>query len=173
MNEIRRITVLDCPIDSATMEQTVSRCVGWQHDPHRRPRTLITVNAAIVVNMRQDEPLRRAVEAGDLIVPDGMPVVWASRLLGKPLVERVAGVDLMARLLEVASQHHWRVFLLGALTVGVGRRGAFVGMAIGASVMLAVKSLTPVNWQWYVLIGSLTTFAAGVAASRLLDSSDA
>jgi N-acetylglucosaminyldiphosphoundecaprenol N-acetyl-beta-D-mannosaminyltransferase len=114
MNEIRRITVLDCPIDSATMEQTVSRCVGWQHDPHRRPRTLITVNAAIVVTMRQDEPLRRAVEAGDLIVPDGMPVVWASRLLGKPLVERVAGVDLMARLLEVASQHQWRVFLLGA-----------------------------------------------------------
>ena len=65
------------------------------------------------------------------------------------------------------------VFLLGALTVGVGRRGAFVGMAIGASVMLAVKTLTPVNWQWYVLIGSLTTFAAGVAASRLLDPRDA
>lgn len=61
------------------------------------------------------------------------------------------------------------VFLLGTFTGGVGRRGAFVGMAVGASVMLAVKLLTPVNWQWYVLIGSLTTLAAGAAASRLLD----
>jgi solute:Na+ symporter, SSS family len=65
------------------------------------------------------------------------------------------------------------VFLLGALTTAVGRRGAFAGMATGAAVMLAVKTLTPVNWQWYVLIGSLTTFAAGVAASRLLDTRDA
>jgi hypothetical protein len=46
-------------------------------------------------------------------------------------------------------------------------------MATGAAVMLAIKIATPVNWQWYVLIGSLTTFAAGVAASRLLDTRDA
>ena len=61
------------------------------------------------------------------------------------------------------------VFLLGTFTTGVQRRGAFVGMAIGAAVMLAVKLLTPIHWQWYVLIGSLTTFTAGVLASRVLD----
>jgi N-acetylglucosaminyldiphosphoundecaprenol N-acetyl-beta-D-mannosaminyltransferase len=86
----------------------------WQRDPHRCSHTLITVNAAIVVNMRQEPPLRQAVEAGDLIVPDGMPVVWASRLVGTSLAARVAGVDLMARLLEVASEQKWRVFFLGA-----------------------------------------------------------
>ncbi len=114
MSDIRRITFLDCPIDSATMEQTVDSCLRWQRDARRQSHTLLTVNAAIVVNMRQDEPLRRAVAAGDLIVPDGMPVVWASRLLGLPLAARVAGVDLMARLLEVASEQEWRVFFLGA-----------------------------------------------------------
>ena len=61
------------------------------------------------------------------------------------------------------------VFLLGTFTIVVGRRGAFAGMAIGALVMLAVRVLTPINWQWYVLIGSLATLAAGVAASRVLD----
>ena len=55
------------------------------------------------------------------------------------------------------------VFLLGHVHHGVQRRGAFVGMATGAAVMLAVKLLTPIHWQWYVLIGSLTTFTAGVA----------
>jgi SSS family solute:Na+ symporter len=61
------------------------------------------------------------------------------------------------------------VFLLGTFTRDVQRRGAFAGMAVGAAVMLVVKLFTPINWQWYVLIGSLTTFAVGVAASRLLD----
>jgi SSS family solute:Na+ symporter len=61
------------------------------------------------------------------------------------------------------------VFLLGTFTVGVRRGGAFAGMAIGAAVMLAVKLFSPVNWQWYVLIGSLTTFLSGLAASRVFD----
>ena len=60
------------------------------------------------------------------------------------------------------------VFLLGTFTVIVGRRGAFVGMALGAFVMLAVRVLTAVNWQWYVLIGSMATLAAGVAVSRIV-----
>ncbi len=60
------------------------------------------------------------------------------------------------------------VFLLGTFTVAVGRRGAFAGMAIGATVMLAVRVLTPVNWQWYVLIGSIATLLAGIAVSRVL-----
>ena len=59
------------------------------------------------------------------------------------------------------------VFLLGTFT-RVGRRGAFTGMAVGAAVMLAVKLLTSVNWQWYVLIGSIATFATGVLASKAL-----
>jgi solute:Na+ symporter, SSS family len=62
------------------------------------------------------------------------------------------------------------VFLLGTFTTGVRQRGAFVGMATGAAVMLAVKLFTPVSWQWYVLIGSLTTYLAGAVASRALDS---
>lgn len=60
------------------------------------------------------------------------------------------------------------VFLLGTFTVAVGRRGAFAGMAMGATVMLAVRVLTPVNWQWYVLIGSIATLLAGIAVSRVL-----
>ena len=50
--------------------------------------------------MRRDAELRDACRRGDLIVPDGMPVVWTARLAGVPLPERVAGVDLMAGLLQ-------------------------------------------------------------------------
>jgi SSS family transporter len=63
------------------------------------------------------------------------------------------------------------VFLLGTFAPRVGQRAAFAGIAFGTSVMLAVKLLTAVNWQWYVLIGSLTTLAAGTLASRLMPAS--
>lgn len=72
------------------------------------------VNAAKVVNMRRDAALREAVLTSDLILADGIAVVWASRVLGAPLPERVAGIDLMTRLLELADRRELRVFLLGA-----------------------------------------------------------
>ncbi len=57
------------------------------------------------------------------------------------------------------------VFFLGTFTKRVGQMAAFVGILLGVSVMLYVKLRTGVSWQWYVLIGSLTTFAVGCLAS--------
>ncbi len=60
------------------------------------------------------------------------------------------------------------VFFLGTFTSRVGQRAAFAAIGGGATIMLAVKLKTAVSWQWYVLIGSLATFAIGVAASFFL-----
>jgi solute:Na+ symporter, SSS family len=61
------------------------------------------------------------------------------------------------------------VFLLGTLTSRVQQRAALAGIIIGASLMLGVKLFTPVSWQWYVLIGSTTTFLSGWLISLLLE----
>jgi SSS family transporter len=62
------------------------------------------------------------------------------------------------------------VFLLGTFTARAGQRAAFTGVLVGALVMLAVKLFTPVSWQWYVLIGSLTTWGtAALAAAAGID----
>jgi Na+/proline symporter len=60
------------------------------------------------------------------------------------------------------------VFLLGTFTSRVGQRAAFAGILAGAALMLAVKLQTTVSWQWYVLIGSVTTFAAGWLISQVI-----
>ncbi len=109
----RRLEVVGCPFDPVTMESAVARCVEWCRGP-RAPHTVITANAAILCMMRRDPELRDACRRGDLIVADGMPVVWTSRLAGSPLPERVAGVDLMTRLLEAGDRNHLRVYFLGA-----------------------------------------------------------
>lgn len=105
--------LLDCAFDRMTLPDAVERCVQWCLAP-RAPHTVITVNAAILCMMRSDPELRESCRSGDLIVADGMPVVWTSRLAGLPLPERVAGVDLMGELLEAASQKRLSVYFLGA-----------------------------------------------------------
>lgn len=72
------------------------------------------VNAAKIVNMRRSPLLTADVLASDVVLADGMSVVWASRLLGRPLPERVAGIDLMHGLLGLASRKAYRVYCLGA-----------------------------------------------------------
>jgi N-acetylglucosaminyldiphosphoundecaprenol N-acetyl-beta-D-mannosaminyltransferase len=64
--------------------------------------------------MRHDTAMRQACESADLVVADGVPLVWASRLLRGPLPSRVAGVDLMQALLAAAAQEQRRVYFLGA-----------------------------------------------------------
>ena len=72
------------------------------------------VNAAKVVNMDRDRLLQEDVLSSDIILADGISIVWASQLLGRPLPERVAGIDLMHGMLERGKQHGYRVFCLGA-----------------------------------------------------------
>jgi N-acetylglucosaminyldiphosphoundecaprenol N-acetyl-beta-D-mannosaminyltransferase len=71
------------------------------------------VNAAKIVALRQDRDLRNDIISSDLILADGMSVVWASRLLGRPLPERLAGIDLMLGMLERGSRLGYRLFCLG------------------------------------------------------------
>jgi len=108
-----RPELLSLPFDRETMRSAVRRCLSWCAAP-RAPHTVVTANAAILCLMRRDPALREACSAGDLIVADGMSVVWALRAAGSPVPERVAGVDLMARLLEEGSSLRLSAYFLGA-----------------------------------------------------------
>lgn len=107
-----RITMMGCQVDNLTMEETLHTIDGFIRSG--RPHQHVVVNVDKLVKAAQDPELRRIINECALINVDGMPVVWASRLLGKPLKERVAGVDLFEALMQRASRTGWRVFLLGA-----------------------------------------------------------
>ena len=107
-----RITMMGCEMDNLTMEETLQRVEGFIASGH--PHQHVVVNVDKLVKASTDPELRRIINECALINVDGMPVVWASRLLGKPIKERVAGVDLFEALMQRAAGKGWRVFLLGA-----------------------------------------------------------
>lgn len=107
-----RAVVLGCTIDRLDMPRTVDRCE--ELIAARDFAQHVSINAAKIVSMQQDEELRRIIERCELVSADGQAVVWASRLLGDPLPSRVAGVDLMQELLARAELRGFRVYLLGA-----------------------------------------------------------
>jgi N-acetylglucosaminyldiphosphoundecaprenol N-acetyl-beta-D-mannosaminyltransferase len=79
----------------------------------REGGAVYTPNVDHVVKAETNEAFRRAYEHASLSLADGMPLVWASGLLGCALPERVAGSDLLVPVLELAARRHWRVYLLG------------------------------------------------------------
>lgn len=107
-----RIEFLDTVADSWTMEETINEIdrrvrkgVFTQH---------VVVNAAKIVHMKKNKSLWEAVMACNIINIDGMGVVWGARILGHRVPERVAGIDLFYRLLNLATKKAYPVFFLGA-----------------------------------------------------------
>ncbi len=113
MKRSERAELLGLSFDAVTMETSVARCLEFCHAP-RTSHTVITANASQLCMMRHDPELARACRAAHLTVADGMAVVWALRASGQPAPERVAGVDLMARLLAAAGERRLRAYFLGA-----------------------------------------------------------
>ncbi len=103
---------MGCPVDRLGLTETVERV---RSSVERGEQTKqLSINASKLVSLRRDESLREFASRCSIINADGQSVVWASRILGDPLPERVAGIDLMLALLTVSEGGGFSVYLLGA-----------------------------------------------------------
>lgn len=107
-----RVRVLNGHFDPLTLAEVVDWAGDWIEQ--RRQGYLCTVNVAILMMMRRDARLQRIVDRASLVVADGHPVVWTSRLGRERLPERVAGIDLIGALAERAVRQGFGLYLLGA-----------------------------------------------------------
>lgn len=107
-----RIELLNTKVDNLSMTETlnaVREVIEKNFSIHHT-----VVNAGKIVALQKDLILRNSVNSADIINADGQAVVWASRFLGKPLKERVAGVDLMERIVAEAHKNDYKIFFFGA-----------------------------------------------------------
>lgn len=106
------VNLFGIPILAVTMSEILD-VLGKQIEK-KEPIQIGVVNAAKVVNMHRDKSLKEDVLSSDLILADGAAVVLASKLLRKPLPERVTGIDLMYELFQKGRKLGYRVYCLGA-----------------------------------------------------------
>lgn len=95
------------------MQETVNiigKAISEQRAIHH-----MAINAAKVVNAQYDQLLKASIINCDIINADGRAIVWASRILNRPLPERVTGIDLMQELVIMAAQNKYQIFFLGAM----------------------------------------------------------
>lgn len=118
---MNRAYILDCAVDQVGQEKALQAAVGLIE--RRRNSRVITLNVEMVYQARNSPELKNMLAEAELVVPDGIGIVWAGRRQGLDLPERVAGIDLMTSLCQEAARRSWRVFLLGAAP-GVAERAA-------------------------------------------------
>ena len=121
----RLVNILGVPVDDVTMAETLDLVAGLVESGRRSKvsHQVATVNVDFVVNATKDPELLAILQEASISLPDGMPIVWASRLLGTRIRERVAGADLVEKLAERAASNGFRMYLFGSAP-GVAARAA-------------------------------------------------
>lgn len=108
---IPTVPIFGIPFSKLSMDETVSYLTEAIEEG--RLTHVITANPIMVMAALDNPEFARVMKKADIIVPDGAGVVWAAKVGGDPVAERVTGFDLMHRLLEQGEKRHWRAYLLG------------------------------------------------------------
>lgn len=107
----RQVSLFGIRVHDLSLDEAVDLLIALARD--NQPHYVVTPNAHHIVQIRRDAHLRQIYNNADVVLADGMSIVWASRLLRAPLRARVAGSDLFPRLCGAAAEHGCKVFLLG------------------------------------------------------------
>ncbi|WP_411954038.1 WecB/TagA/CpsF family glycosyltransferase [Alkalibacillus sp. S2W] len=113
MSTDQYVHILDIPFINTTKEQFIAQQVLPALNQNI-PLHIVTANPEIVMNAHQNPRYHQIVKEADYVVPDGIGVIMASNLINNRLNERIPGIELFERMLEVAHDHNKSVYFLGA-----------------------------------------------------------
>ena len=98
------------------------------------------INANKVVLIQRDKQLKDSLDEADIISADGQAVVWASRLFGTPLKERVPGIDLMEEIVRHAAEQGYKIFLFGAKEENVSKVAEIYSRKYGPELVAGYRN---------------------------------
>jgi len=110
-DEIAFIRILDTPISIVSLDRVIGLFDAWM--ANRQDRCVVLRDVHGIMRARNDVDLRNAHEHADLITPDGMPLVWVSRIAGTHGISRVCGADLLSAVCRHGLEVGWRHYFYG------------------------------------------------------------
>lgn len=121
LNLMSRIKFLNIEIDNLTMDESI-----YKIDEFIKNRSIsyvVTPNIDHIVKLERDEEFKEVYKNADLILTDGMPLVWISKIKSTPIKEKISGSDLFPKICELAANKSYKMFFLGAAE-GVAAKAA-------------------------------------------------
>ena len=110
--KVSRIKFLNVEIDNLTMKEAIGEIDKLILD--KKTSYVVTPNVDHIVKLEDDKEFRNVYKAADLILADGMPIIWISKLKSTPIKEKISGSDLFPNVCKLASEKGYKIFLLGA-----------------------------------------------------------
>lgn len=116
-----RIKFLNIEVDNLTMDEAIERINDLI--VNQKPSYVVTPNVDHIVKLENDTDFQKVYENADLILTDGMPLIWISKIKRNPIKEKISGSDLFPKICGLAAKKGYKVFLLGAAE-GVAAKAA-------------------------------------------------
>lgn len=124
---MKRMKFLNTEIDNLTMMEAIQKIE--QLILNKKPSYVVTPNVDHIVKLETDKEFQKVYKEADLILTDGMPLIWISKIKKTPIKEKVSGSDLFPEVCKLSANKGYKVFLLGAAK----------GIAIKAAENLKLK----------------------------------
>jgi N-acetylglucosaminyldiphosphoundecaprenol N-acetyl-beta-D-mannosaminyltransferase len=106
-----KVKILGLSFDNISMDELIE--IIYKTIKNKEKKFIVTPNVDILIRTKEDKIFNKYVNSADILIADGMPIVWLSKLMKTPLKERVTGADLLPRLCKESRNNEVKIFLLG------------------------------------------------------------
>jgi N-acetylglucosaminyldiphosphoundecaprenol N-acetyl-beta-D-mannosaminyltransferase len=143
----KRVLIGTVPLDPISLPEAVVWTLNCLEIRGNRPPARISCpNASLVVLAQRDPAFREMVRTSELVVADGLPLLWAAALLGTPLAGQVRGVDLMEEVCAAGAARGMSIYIVGGLP-GAAERAAERLASLHPGLRVAGLDCPPIGFE--------------------------
>lgn len=108
---MKRIRLLNTCVDNISMKETTDAIE--EMIKANKKSYVVAINVDVIIKIEKDTLLKKIMDESDLVLVDGKPLIWISKLYKRPIKAKISGSDLVPRLCEIASKKGYTMFILG------------------------------------------------------------
>jgi len=106
-----RVDILGIPVDKITEKELLEKIINFINE--KRFHLIVTINSENATKALENKIFLDVIKNADLVIPDGIGIIFASKILGDKLPERIPGIDLSYKLLEISNEKGYKIVLIG------------------------------------------------------------
>ena len=113
MDVMKKIKLLNTYVNNVSMQETTDAIEALIHADKKS--YVVAVNVDVIMKIEQDTLLKELTDKADMVLVDGKPLIWISKIHKKPIKAKISGSDLVPRLCEISAKKGYTMFILGGM----------------------------------------------------------